>query len=430
VGGNRVDSLEYASLGVDDVSTFVGNPRRGDVAAIAASLRVRGQYRPVVVNRGTFTGRPLEVLAGNHTVLAARSLGWPVVQAALVDVDDATAAQIVAADNRLADLGSYDDADVLALLERAGDLEGTGYTAADVAALLAGTPVALTDPDAVPPLPVVPVSAVGDVWLLGPHRLVVGDAGDADVLGLAVGDDVADCVWTDPPYGVNYTGPRQDRRGLVNDGGAGDAVGVLAGFLQAAPTVCRPGAAVYVAMPPGPALAGFVATAVDAGVRVRQLLVWVKDRFVVGHSDYHYQHEFVLAGDGVDGAGLDFEPVALGYLSGGSGQLGRGGPRWHGDNRASTVLEVRAPKASREHPTMKPVELIAPMLRNSCPVGGLVLDAFAGSGSTMLAAHGLGMRAALVEIDPLYADVVCRRWQEHTGVVPLRDGTPVDFVGG
>lgn len=88
------------------------------------------------------------------------------------------------------------------------------------------------------------------------------------------------------------------------------------------------------------------------------------------------------------------------------------------------------PKRNAVHPTMKPVELVEAMLKNSCPPGGKVLDLFAGSGSTMIAAHRLGLESVLVELDPKYADVICRRWQEHTGIVPLRDGIPVDFVGG
>lgn len=115
-------------LRVDDLQTFTGNPRRGQVDAIAESLSRNGQYRPIVVNEGTQTGRANEVLAGNHTLAAARKLGWPEIDVWVIDVDDAQARRIVAADNRTADLGEYDNADLLALLEGLdGDLEGTGY---------------------------------------------------------------------------------------------------------------------------------------------------------------------------------------------------------------------------------------------------------------------------------------------------------------
>ena len=126
---------------VNELASYHKNPRRGDVDAIARSLEVNGQYRPIVVNIGTHTGRPLEVLAGNHTLAGARQLGWPTIQATTVDVDDLAAARIVAADNRTADLGGYDDQVLAELLQQLADddmgLDGTGYTDDALEALLA-----------------------------------------------------------------------------------------------------------------------------------------------------------------------------------------------------------------------------------------------------------------------------------------------------
>ena len=122
-------------LSLDDVKLAEGNPRRGRVDVIAESLRVNGQYRPVVVNAGSLTGRRFEVLAGNHTVLAARSLGWAEVDVWLVDVGEVDARRIVAADNRSAEVGSFDHEALLALLDALPDLDGTGYTDFDRAAL-------------------------------------------------------------------------------------------------------------------------------------------------------------------------------------------------------------------------------------------------------------------------------------------------------
>jgi hypothetical protein len=131
-GVDLMAAAKYKKVEVNELNTFVGNPRRGDVDAIAESLTKHGQYRPIVVNVGTHTGRPMEVLAGNHTMLAARSLGWKHIDVALVDVDEATAKSIVAADNRLADKGGYDEAELLALLESLDDLDGTGYVTDDL----------------------------------------------------------------------------------------------------------------------------------------------------------------------------------------------------------------------------------------------------------------------------------------------------------
>ena len=127
---------EYASIPVDDLNTFHRNPRRGDIESIAKSLRKHGQYKPIVVNSGTQTGRRNEVLAGNHTLMAARHLGWERIDVAVVDVDEDSAASIVLADNRLADLGDYDASDLHDLLESLESLEGTGFGQADFDALL------------------------------------------------------------------------------------------------------------------------------------------------------------------------------------------------------------------------------------------------------------------------------------------------------
>lgn len=421
-------SLKVRTVPLDELRTYHQNPRRGDTAAIASSLKNRGQYKPIVVNVGTHTGRAMEILAGNHTYLAARSLDWPTIDIVEVDVPDDEAAQIVVADNKLADLGAYDDADLLATLELAGSLEATGYTDQDMTDLMRalGEPVALTDPDEVPSLPEdETITAEGDVWRLGPHTLYVGSSGDVEAV-VAAAQGTVDAVWTDPPYGVSYVGGT----GMtIKNDGADEAMRVFRDAVGTMLAVCRPGAPVYVAHS-DVVRASFQAALEDAKIRHRQTLIWVKNALVMGRADYHWQHEPILeaavAPD--DESGEDFEPIAYGFTPGGEGRLGRGGTRWYGDNKSSTVFQVPKPKASREHPTMKPVELIERMLRNSLQSGGVVFDPFGGSGSTLIAAHRLGARSLLVELDTKYADVICRRWQEHTGVVPLRDGTAVSFV--
>jgi DNA modification methylase len=124
---------------------------------------------------------------------------------------------------------------------------------------------------------------------------------------------------------------------------------------------------------------------------------------VLGHSDYHYRHEMVFYG---------FKP--------GEGRRGRGGDGWYGDNAQTSVFDIPRPKRSEEHPTMKPISLVAPMLENSCPAGGLVYDAFLGSGSTMIAAERLGMSCAGLELSPTYCDVILARWEAETGEKAVR----------
>jgi len=188
---------QRVALPVADLQTFGGNPRRGDVEKIAESLVKHGQYRDIVVNAGTLTGRRFEVLAGNHTMLAARSLGWESLDVSLVDVDEDMARSICAADNHLADLGEYDSADLHALLSSISDLSGTGYELADLAVLERELfpPVPHTDRDDVPDLPVAAVSEAGQVWALGDHRLLVGDATDLEAVRALCGGVAPDAVW-------------------------------------------------------------------------------------------------------------------------------------------------------------------------------------------------------------------------------------------
>lgn len=145
----------------------------------------------------------------------------------------------------------------------------------------------------------------------------------------------------------------------------------------------------------------------DAGWLFRQNLIWAKNTLVLGRSDYHYRHE----------------PILYGFAAGGEGRLGRGGDRWHGDDAQTTVFDVDKPSRSEDHPTMKPVELIVRMLTNSCPPRGIVYEPFGGSGSTLIAAHQTGRVARVVELDPRYVDVICRRYQEHTGTKPVLEST-------
>ncbi|MDK7213412.1 DNA methyltransferase [Corynebacterium pyruviciproducens] len=439
---NRVSRIEYRSVPVGELALFSGNPRRGDVDRIAESLSARGQYRPIVVNAGTVTGRSMEVLAGNHTLMAARQLGWDTIDCGVIDVDDTTAKAIVAADNRLADLGGYDEQSLADLLQDVGDLAGTGYTDEDLDALLKDleVPAENTDPDDAPEIPEEnPVTVEGDVWELGPHRLYCGDSTMTDpVMDHLMGDGLADCVWTDPPYGVEYVGKTKSSLTIKNDTSAGlhDLLDGAFGMLIAA---TKPGAAVYVAHADTNRVV-FQEALQAAGVIFRQNLIWVKNSIALGHSDYHYQHEPILYATTPDFSespesdaaatpppvdpaapyNADHQPLLYGYTPGAAGRRGRSGEGWYGDNGQSTVFNVPRPQRNSVHPTMKPVDLIRPMLHNSCPPGGIVLDLFGGSGSTLIACHHEKMRARLVELDPRYCDVICRRFQEHTGIVPLR----------
>jgi DNA modification methylase len=371
---------------------YPGNPRRGNLEAIKESLELNGQYRPVVANRPT-----REVLAGNHTVRAAKELGWPEIAVSWVDVDEETAARIVLVDNRTNDLAAYDDEALADLLGELPELTGTGYDRDDLDALLADLGEEPQLEDEPPPLPPTPTTQLGERFELGPHRLICGDARHNSTYRSLLGEEHADLLWTDPPYGVEYEGKTKARLQIKGDGHS-ELAQLLADSFAQIDAALSPGAPLYVAHPGGERSLTFASAFLAAGFSLRQTLVWVKDAIVLGHSDYHYAHELILYG---------YKP--------GSGRLGRGGAGWHGDDAQSSVLEFDRPRAARDHPTMKPPELIERCLRNSSPPGAEVLDPFAGSGSTLVACERSGRAARLIELDPRYCDVIIARYQRLSG---------------
>lgn len=432
MGINNIHStLDKLTVPVDGLKHYGKNPRRGDVDKIAESLRENGQYKAIVVRAGSN-----EVLAGNHTLKAAKQLGWDKIAATFVDVDDDAAARIVLVDNRTNDLATYDDAELTSLLQSLPTLDGTGFTPVDLADLLGAIeqePAESPDgADDIPGTAPKPTSKLGDVFTLGRHRVICGDSTDPAVLEKLLGEEKPDLMWTDPPYGVEYVGKTKDALRIENDGAAG-LDGLLRAAFAAAARVLRPGAPIYVAHADTERVT-FEQTLRAAGFLIRQNLIWVKNSIVLGHSDYHYKHEPILQGeapeldDETPAEGKTHEPLLYGFTPGAAGRLGRGGPKWYGPNNGSTVFDFPKPPANREHPTMKPVDLILAMLANSVRPGGLVFDPFAGSGSTLIAAHYHGADARVVELDPRYVDVICARFQKLTGTKPLRAGKPVDFL--
>ena len=365
-----------------------------NLATIAASLEQFGQQRAAVVRSdGT-------VLAGNGMLEAARSLGWSELSVTVVPDEwtDEEARAYALADNRTGELAEWDMAvldEHLVELEVAGfDIESLGFEPPerdDVA----------DEDDEVPEPPDDPTSVKGDIWQVGPHRIICGDSSDPSVIDALLGGVTPVAMWTDPPYGVSYVGKTKDALRIKNDGknGLGD---LLKSTLSLAFGVLQPGSPWYVSAPAGPQTADFIEVVKHYGWR--QTLAWVKSSMVLGHSDYHYKHEIIY----------------YGYTEGGSGRRGRGGSAWYGDNSQTSVLEFNKPGRNKDHPTMKPIELIEYCLGNSTERGDAVIDPFAGSGSTLVASHRLGRVGYGVEIDPSYVDVIVARLERETGETAVR----------
>lgn len=353
-----------------------------------------------------------EVLAGNMRLRAARRLGWSEIPTFVVEVDAAQRRQIVLMDNQ--SMGEWVPDQVVDMIrahaeEEDADMRLLGFADAEVEEMLrASVPDEIRAPpeDVAPPAPEKPTTVPGEIVCLGSHRLICADATQPQTWSRLLGDERPACMWTDPPYGVNYEGGTADALKIEGDSEAGLGALLNETFAIADGHLAE-GAAIYCAAPAGRQHLTFL-EAFHGHFKLRSTLVWVKDSMVLGHSDYHYRHEDVIFGVRVG------ERIAQGYTEGG-GRRGRGGDGWYGDNAQTTVFEVPRPKSSQDHPTQKPIPLVGQHLANSSRRGDVIVDPFAGSGTTLMAAAELERVARLIEVDPRYCDVIIQRWESWSG---------------
>jgi DNA modification methylase len=369
---------------------------------IVASMREWGWTNPVLVDeRGT-------IIAGHGRVEAARKLGLneaPVMVAR--DWSEPKKRAYIIADNKLALNGGWDDALLAAeltdLQDLAFNLDLIGFDAAELGKLL-GSGDAVDDEDHVPDAPAEPVSRAGDLWVLGRHRLLCGDATAAADVSHLLGSVRPHLMVTDPPYGVKYdpawrndVGTAQTRRtGKVMNDDRADWREAWALF---------PGDVAYVWH--GALHAGTVADSLAAaGFEIRSQIIWTKERLVLSRGHYHWQHE----------------PCWYAVRKGGSGT-------WGGDRKQTTVWPItsKGQDAETVHGTQKPVECMRrPMLNNSS-VGQAIYEPFMGSGTTLIAAETCGRICLGLELDPAYVDVAVMRWQQLTGERATLEGDRASF---
>jgi len=333
------------------------------------------------------------VRVGNLRLELARELGWSHLAAVVVDKDDVEAVALAIAENRSGELAEWDPAillDDLALLKERGILDTSGFIDADIETISRLLPSGDLHEDAPPAPPREPVARAGDVWELGRHRVVCGDASNRELVAQCLGRGEADMLLTDPPYGVSYVGKTRDALTIENDRSNERETASLIGWVfDLAEWACRAGAYWYATVPAGPLHLVFAGDWKRRGI-LRQILVWAKDSMVLGHSEYHYQHE----------------PILFGWRPGGRLK--------NADRTRTTLWQCPRPKASRDHPTTKPVQLWGRAIADGSLEGGTIYDPFLGSGTTVIACEQLGRSCRGVEIDPAYVDVVVRRWQAAT----------------
>jgi len=378
------------------------------VAQIAASIVEFGFTNPILA------GSDGVIVAGHGRLAAAQKLGLATVPVVVLDHLTPTQRRaLIIADNRIAENAGWDEAllriEMADLQDADFDLSLTGFDADALAELMAGDEPqgeGQTDDDAVPDVADTPVSQPGDVWLLGGHRLLCGDSTVAESYDRVLDGEPVDMVFTDPPYNVNYANSAKDKmrgkdRAILNDN-LGDG---FYDFLLAAltPTVAHCRGGIYVAMSSSE-LDVLQAAFRAAGGKWSTFIIWAKNTFTLGRADYQRQ----------------YEPILYGWPEGAQ-------RHWCGDRDQGDVWNIKKPQKNDLHPTMKPVELVERAIRNSSRPGNVVLDPFGGSGTTLIAAEKSGRLARLIELDPKYADVIVRRWQDWTGKQATREADGKSF---
>ena len=369
---------------IDGLIPYARNSRTHSdeqVAQIAASIREFGWTNPVLVDGDN------GIIAGHGRVLAARKLGMAEVPCIeLAHLSEAQKKAYIIADNKLALNAGWDN-ELLALefgeLQELGfDLDLTGFDADELEALMpVEVPEGLTDDEAVPEVPAEPVTKLGDVWVLGKHRVMCGDSTSVDAVETLMAGGKADMVFTDPPYGVDYKGIKNDDRSGLED----LLRSAFGNFLAAS----KSGASIYVFH--SDRCADIFHKVFREFFHFSSMIIWAKNSLTLSQTDYQSIHE----------------PCLYGWMDNGKHS-------WYSDRKQTSVWRFDKERVVG-HTTPKPVALVAQAIGNSSKGGDTVLDFFGGSGSTLIACEKTGREARLMELDPKYCDVIVRRWQDFTG---------------
>ena len=392
---------------LSDIKPYPNNPRKNDnaVDGVAESIKQCGYCAPIIVDENGI------ILAGHTRLKALKKLGWKEAEVVVRDgLSEEQKKKYRLLDNKTGESASWD---VDALEKELEDMDFAGYDF--------GFEIEI-EPDVVEdnydkPAPKEPTSKLGDVYLLGRHRLMCGDSTDIAQVEKLVAEKTMDMLLTDPPYNVAYEG----KAGKIANDDMGD--GAFREFLTAAfynaKAVMKEGAAFHIwhTDSEGYNVRGAVK---DAGMLVRQCLIWVKNSLVLGRQDFQWKHEPCLYGENParqateisQAEGEDHQPCLYGWVD--------GTHYWFKNRKQTTVLYFDRPTVSKEHPTMKPIKLFDYEMQCNTHMGDSVLDLFGGSGTTIMAAEQNERTAYVMEYDPKYVDVIIDRWQSFTGKSAIR----------
>jgi DNA modification methylase len=387
--------FDHKAVAIDQLIPYALNSRTHSdeqVAQLAASIREFGFTNPVLVDEEN------NLIAGHGRVMAARKLGLKEVPAVIVTgLDDRKRRALIIADNKLALNAGWDEQALRVELEDlAADFGGLmGFSEDELAALLAEATVeeGLTDEDAVPELAEEPVTRLGDVWLLGKHRLMCGDSTSIDAVDKLMAGQKADMVFTDPPYGVDYKGINNDDRGGLEE--------LLRGAFGNYLTTSKVGAACYVFH--SDKCADIFHKVFREFFHFSSMIIWAKNSLTLSRTDYQSQHE----------------PCLYGWMKDGTHSF-------YGDRKQVSVWRFDKERVEG-HTTPKPVALIERALENSSKSGDIISDFFGGSGSTLIACEKMARNCRTMELDPKYCDVIVKRWQDFTGKKATLEATGQTF---
>lgn len=404
---NTVESVEHWSL--QRLIPYAKNARTHDdtqVSQIAGSIAEFGFVNPILV------GDDNVIIAGHGRLMAAQKLGLDTVPVIVLHhLTEAQRRALVIADNKIAENAGWNDELLKLELEELGDLgfdlDLIGFSDEELDELLGNDEQSgESDEDEIPEVEDEPVSRHGDVWVMGDHRLLCGDSTSKQDLEKLMSGELADMAFTDPPYNVDYGNNAKDKmrgkdRRIMNDNLGDDFYQFLKDALTNLLSVTK--GACYIAMSSSE-LDTLQKAFRGAGGKWSTFIVWAKNTFTLGRSDYQRQ----------------YEPILYGWREGND-------HFWCGARDQGDVWFFNKPVKNDLHPTMKPVELVERALRNSSKSRDIVLDLFGGSGSTLIACEKTGRAARLIELDPKYVDVIVRRWQDYSGEQAIRESDELSF---
>lgn len=402
-------TTEMQLVAVSKLVPYVNNARTHNaqqITKLRSSLREFGFINPVIIDR------EYNVIAGHGRILAAKEEGIEEVPCVFVDyLTPAQKKAYILADNRMAMDAGWDEellrVEIEALQAEAFDVGLTGFDEKDIAELFAGEDGDAQDDDfdVDEELQKPPISKSGDVWLLGNHRLICGNSTKEETYAVLMDGKKANLVVTDPPYNVNYEGSAGK---IQNDNMENDKFyQFLFDAFQNMEKAMADDASIYVFHADTEGL-NFRKAFSDAGFYLSGTCIWKKQSLVLGRSPYQWQHE----------------PCLYGWKK-------KGKHQWYSDRKQTTIWEFDKPKKNGDHPTMKPIPLIAYPIKNSSMSNCIILDSFGGSGSTLIACEQLGRICHTIELDEKYCDVIVKRYIEQVGsadtVSVIRDGKTIRF---